>query len=144
MRRAAFTKRLGPYAWRLPGPGGVGPARPSPYSPRLLELMHQAATRSGIPLWPGIYAQVSGPSYETPAEIRALRAWSADAVGMSTAREAQIAYDLGMDCAALSGITNRAAGLGSGPIHHEEVLIVGKQLGDKTARLLGMFLTMLE
>ena len=133
-----------PYAWRLAGPGGVGPSRPSPYSPRLLEQMRQAATRCGIPLLPGIYAQLTGPSYETAAEIRALRAWGADAVGMSTAREAQTAHDLGMECAALSCITNRAAGLGSGAIHHEEVLMVGRQLADQITRLLAVFLTLLE
>ncbi|HYT93757.1 MAG TPA: purine-nucleoside phosphorylase, partial [Gemmataceae bacterium] len=68
-----------PYCWRLPGPGGVGPARPSPYAPRLLSVLSEAAATLGIELHQGIYGCVTGPSYETPAEIRALRSWGADA-----------------------------------------------------------------
>src|SRR5262245_42304429 len=87
-----------PCAWRQ--------AVSSPYSPRLRELLMRAAERCDIAPLAGTYAQVTGPCYETPAEIRALRAWGADAVGMSTAREAAAAYDIGMECAALSCITN--------------------------------------
>jgi purine-nucleoside phosphorylase len=133
-----------PHAWRLPGPGGLGERRPSPYSPGLLQLLQQAAARRGLALLAGTYAQVPGPSYETKAEIRALRAWGVDAVGMSTACEIEAAHGLGMECAALSCITNRAAGLGSGPIHHDEVLAIGNQLADATATLIHEFLDLLR
>lgn len=91
------------------------------YSERLLDL---------LPLPRGVYAQLTGPCYETPAEIRALRTLGADAVGMSTGREIETAFALGMECAAISCITNKAAGLGSGAIHHGEVLEVGRRTRD--------------
>jgi purine-nucleoside phosphorylase len=69
----------------------------------------------------GVYAALTGPCYETPAEIRALRAMGADAVGMSTAMEAEVAAELGLAVAGVSCITNKAAGLGSGPLSHHEV-----------------------
>src|SRR5205085_6618508 len=81
-----------------------------------------------LPLPRGIYAQLSGPSYETPAEIRALRTLGADAVGMSTGREIEAGHALGMECAAISCICNQAAGLGDGAIHHGEVLEVGRRV----------------
>jgi purine-nucleoside phosphorylase len=111
-----------PACWKQPGPGALGPARPSPYSARIRGLLQEAARTLGMELPEGIYASVTGPSYETPAEIRALKQWGADAVGMSTAREIQTGYELGLECAALSCITNRAAGLAAGAIHHGEVL----------------------
>jgi purine-nucleoside phosphorylase len=88
------------------------------------------------PLPTGVYAQLTGPSYETPAEIRALRTCGADAVGMSTAREIQTGVTLGMECVGISCITNKAAGLGSGPIHHEEVMEVGRKVKEKLLILL--------
>jgi len=104
--------------------------RVSPYSPRLLEL---------LPLPTGVYAQLIGPCYETPAEIRALRSCGVDAVGMSTAREIDTAHTLGMECAAISCITNKAAGLGSGPISHEEVLDTGRRARARIIRVLDAF-----
>ena len=68
----------------------------------------------GMALTPGVYAALTGPSYETPAEIRALRGAGADAVGMSTSREALAGRAAGLRVAAISFITNRAAGLGGG------------------------------
>jgi purine-nucleoside phosphorylase len=133
-----------PYCWREPGPGGLGPARPSPYSPRLLELLARAAQERGIRLTQGIYAQLTGPCYETPAEIRALRTWGADAVGMSTAREIQAGRDLGLECAAVSGISNRAAGLSAGPLDHKEVLAAGATLSERMADLIEGFLGQLS
>ena len=65
-------------------------------------------------------AALPGPCYETPAEIRALKAWGADAVGMSTAREIEAAHAASVECAAISLITNYAAGLSSAPLNHEE------------------------
>ena len=75
-----------PRPWLNPVPA-LGPPRPSPYSPQLLEVLSKAGRALGVELPEGIYASVTGPCYETPAEIRTLRAWGADAVGMSTARE---------------------------------------------------------
>jgi purine-nucleoside phosphorylase len=124
------------YCWRYPGPGGIGTSRPSPYSPRLARALSEAAAKVDVPLQPGVYAQVTGPCYETPAEIRALRTCGADAVGMSTAREVQAGFDLGLECAGLSLITNRAAGLCDGPLHHDEVLITAQARKDCLADLL--------
>ncbi len=132
-----------PWFWRHPGPGGLGPPRPSPYSPRLRELLQQAAGEQGIELPQGVYAAVTGPSYETPAEIRALRAWGADAVGMSTAREVEAGVQSGLECAALSCITNRAAGLSAEPLRHEEVLALAAAASDRLAGLLQRFLELL-
>jgi purine-nucleoside phosphorylase len=132
-----------PYCWRLPGPGGIGVQRESHYSPHLRVLLQQAGTEHGIPICEGVYAAVTGPNYETPAEIRALRAWGADAVGMSTTREAARCVELGMECVALSCITNRAAGLSSRPINHEEVLTTAAAQGANLARLLDAFLRLL-
>jgi purine-nucleoside phosphorylase len=130
-----------PSFWRLPGPGGLGSARPSPYSPRLRERLAQAAAETGIELHQGIYAAVTGPCYETPAEIRALRTWGADAVGMSTAREIQAGANAGLECAAVSCITNRAAGLSATPLNHEEVLATAAAQSTRLAVLLEHFLS---
>ena len=129
-----------PYWWRRPGSGGLGGSRPSPYSLRLRTALHEAASAAGVELHEGIYAAVTGPAYETPAEIRALRAWSADAVGMSTAREIQAGVEAGLECAAISCITNRAAGLSSAPLNHEDVLNVASRQAERVAALLEMFL----
>jgi purine-nucleoside phosphorylase len=132
-----------PYCWRHPGPGGLGARWLSPYSPRLLQLFQQAAREAGMLLHQGVYAAVTGPNYETPAEIRALRTWGADAVGMSTTREVQAGYDAGLECAALSCITNRAAGLSTGPINHEEVLTTAAAQSERLADLLERVLRLL-
>jgi purine-nucleoside phosphorylase len=132
-----------PYAWRLPGPGGVGPRRTNPYAPRLLDLLARSVDALGMELHQGIYAAVTGPCYETPAEIRALKVCGADAVGMSTAREIQAGHDAGMECAALSCITNRAAGLSAGPLDHKEVLMTAGAQSERLADLLEGFLRLL-
>src|SRR5262249_7096394 len=132
-----------PYCWRLPGPGGLGPPRESPYAPRLLALLSQAARGLRVEQHEGIYAAVTGPSYETPGEVRALRVWGADAVGMSTAREIQAGYEAGMECAAVSCITNRAAGLSAAPLDHAEVLATAAAQGQRLAGLLERFVSSL-
>jgi purine-nucleoside phosphorylase len=99
-----------------------GPVSPPPYSKRLLALLTRAAKSSGITLHQGVYASVTGPSYETKAEIRAFMALGADTVGMSTTREVQAGGELGLECAAVSCITNRATGLSDKTLTHEEVL----------------------
>jgi purine-nucleoside phosphorylase len=121
-----WTRR---HCWRQNHPS-------SPYSPRLLELLIETARGLGFDLPSGIYAAVTGPCYETPAEIRALRMCGADAVGMSTAREIEAGHELGMECAALSCITNRAAGLCTGPINHEEVLVTAAAQAERLSELL--------
>ncbi len=126
--------------WRHPGPGSVGGDRPSPYSSRLVSLLQETGQRLGRKLNPGIYASVTGPSYETLAEVRALKAWGADAVGMSTTREILAGYELGMQCAALSCITNRAAGLGDHPLDHSEVLVTAAAQSRFLAKFIEEFL----
>lgn len=122
--------------WRSERPA----SEPSPYDAALRESLQSSARRLGIELPAGIYAQMPGPCYETKAEIRALRACGADAVGMSTAREVEAAHALGLRCAAVSCITNRAAGLSAGPIHHGEVLDVSLKLRERLGFLLEGFL----
>jgi purine-nucleoside phosphorylase len=105
-----------PYFWRIPE------NNPSPYAPELLEQACRVAEQVGLPWATGVYASLTGPCYETPAEIRALRANGADAVGMSTAKEIEAGAALGLRCMAFSLITNCAAGLSDGPLSHAEVL----------------------
>jgi purine-nucleoside phosphorylase len=92
----------------------------------------------------GIYTAVTGPSYETPAEIRAMKAWGGDAVGMSTAREIQAGHDASLECAAVSLITNRAAGLSGMALNHEEVLAMATAQSMRLADLLEGFLAAID
>lgn len=92
------------------------------YSARLNASLVRAGERANIPVHQGVYLGVSGPTYETPAEIRAFRTLGADAVGMSTIPEAIMGRYCGMEVAALSCITNAAAGLGSEVLSHQHVL----------------------
>jgi len=132
-----------PRPWLYPGPGALGPPRPSPYSPRLLQVLTEAGRGLGWELPHGVYASVTGPCYETPAEIRALRAWGTDAVGMSTAREVEAAVELGMECAAVSCITNKAAGLSEGRLDHKDVLAAAALQTERLAHLIEGFLRLL-
>jgi purine-nucleoside phosphorylase len=93
-----------------------------PYSEKMIASLQLREAAAGRGLLAGTYAALTGPSYETPAEIRALRTCGADAVGMSTAREAEAAAQIGLEVAAISCITNRAAGLGTASLSHAEVL----------------------
>src|SRR4029079_9501223 len=92
------------------------------YSKRLRELADEAAREMSLPIEHGIYIAVHGPSYETPAEIRAFRVWGADAVGMSTVPEAIAARHMGIEVLGISCITNMAAGVLPQPLHHDEVM----------------------
>ncbi len=96
------------------------------YCPALRDRFRLAAEALGMALHEGIYAAVSGPQYETPAEVRMLRLLGADAVGMSTVLEVIQARALGLRVAALSCLTNWAAGLARGPIGHDEVVSAGR------------------
>ncbi|MDT8069296.1 MAG: purine-nucleoside phosphorylase [Terriglobia bacterium] len=106
------------------------------YSKRYREIAHDEARRLQIELFEGVYAALSGPSYETPAEIRYLRIIGADLVGMSTVPEVIVARHMGLTVLAVSCVTNMAAGMLDQPINHEEVLEVG-------ARVRGKFLALL-
>jgi purine-nucleoside phosphorylase len=112
------------------------------YAPELRRLLAQAAKLSGVTLSAGVYLAVSGPSYETPAEIRAFARWGADAVGMSTVPEAIVARQCGLRVAALSCITNRAAGLGGRSLSHEHVLRQSEKVKASTQQLLVQFATL--
>lgn len=109
------------------------------YDARLSRLLQQAAKRLKLRLHRGIYAAVPGPCYETPAEIRAFGRLGADAVGMSTVPEVIVARWCGLAVAGLSCITNLAAGRGSGPLSHAEVLEAGRRAGRTAADLLRGF-----
>ncbi len=92
------------------------------YSRKLVTSIENTALKLGIPLRKGVYVIMSGPSYETPAEIRMLRTLGADAVGMSTVPEAIVANHCGMQVAGISCITNMAAGILDQPLNHQEVM----------------------
>ena len=98
------------------------------YSARLRRLAQEEAARQGIPLSEGVYIAVLGPSYETPAEIRAFRTLGADMVGMSTVHEVIVARHMGIEVLGISLVTNAAAGVLNEPIHHEEVMEIGRRV----------------
>jgi purine-nucleoside phosphorylase len=106
------------------------------YSPRLRELAEEKARKIGVPLHQGVYACLSGPTYETPAEIRYLRIIGADLVGMSTVPEAIALNHMGAEVVAFSCVTNMAAGVTNAKINHEEVLETGRQVRDQFVRLI--------
>jgi purine-nucleoside phosphorylase len=114
--------------------------RPSPYDPRLLQRLQQAALAEDIELYQGVYCAVTGPCYETPAEVRAMKICGADAAGMSTAREACRAKELGLPVAAVSCIANHAAGISATPLSHREVLEAVAASADRVGRLFDAFL----
>ena len=106
------------------------------YSRALQELVVDAAKELGVTVRRGIYAALSGPSYETPAEIHMFRSFEADAVGMSTVPEAIVARHMGMNVLGISCITNMAAGISEQPINHEEVIETGEQVRATLTQLL--------
>jgi purine-nucleoside phosphorylase len=120
MAISAHLPLIGPSAWRALA---TDTSRSQPYSTRLLEVMIAHERSAGRELLSGVYAALTGPSYETPAEIRLLSQCGADAVGMSTALEAEAGARQGLEVAAISCVTNRAAGLGEAPLNHAEVLL---------------------
>ena len=111
-----------------PNDESLGPRFPDmtdAYDPSYRALAHEAAARLGLTLGEGVYAAWLGPAFETPAEIRMLRALGADLVGMSTVPEVLAARHMRIRCLALSCVTNAAAGVLDEPIDHEQVLEVG-------------------
>jgi purine-nucleoside phosphorylase len=108
------------------------------------EIAVEEAHAMGLELRRGIYAALSGPSYETPAEVRMLRTLGADAVGMSTVPEAIIAQQMGVKILGISCITNMAAGVIGEPIHHEEVMETGARVRDTFRELLRRIIPRLQ
>jgi purine-nucleoside phosphorylase len=106
------------------------------YSMALRTLAQEAAKDEGFALAEGVYLAVSGPSYETPAEIRAFRTLGATLVGMSTVPETIVARHMGIEVLGLSCVTNIAAGLGATPLSHQEVFETGRMVEHRLARLL--------
>ncbi len=106
------------------------------YDREYRRIAQEEAARLGIALQVGVYAGLAGPSYETPAEIRMIRGFGAQAVGMSTVPEAIVARHMGMRVLGISCITNLAAGVVGEPIRHEDVLEVGQQVAARLIALL--------
>jgi purine-nucleoside phosphorylase len=113
------------------------------YSTRLREKLDKAAEDIAMPLRRGVYAATLGPSYETPAEVKAFAWQGADAVGMSTVPEVIMARYHNIEVAGISCITNLAAGVSAKKLSHEEVLEVGKMAVGKLLKLLTKFLASL-
>jgi purine-nucleoside phosphorylase len=105
------------------------------YDGELRGVAHAAGERVGTPLREGIYCALSGPTYETPAEIRMLRVFGADLVGMSTVPEAIAARHMGARVLGISCVTNLAAGISATALSHEEVELVARQTREKFTRV---------
>jgi len=118
------------------------------YSGRLRRLAQQAARDEGILIGEGVYLAVSGPSFETPAEIRAFRTMGATLVGMSTVPETIVARHMGLEVLGISCVTNKAAGLSERPLSHEEVFetgrLVERRLSGVIERLVVWISTLME
>lgn len=113
------------------------------YSSSLQEIAKDCAKKISIDLKEGIYLQVTGPNYETPAEIHAYKVLGANAVGMSTACEVMTAVHAGMEVCGISCITNMAAGITGQPLDDKEVGEIASSISDKFAKLLKNILFMI-
>jgi purine-nucleoside phosphorylase len=130
---------LGPNEPRFAAVPGAGQRffdMSTAYSPAFRKLAIEEAARQGWKLNEGVYLAVLGPSYETPAEIRAFRTLGADLVGMSTVHEVIVARHMGIQVLGLSVVTNMAAGVLDQPIHHEEVMDIGRRIETQFTALL--------
>ena len=110
------------------------------YDKKLITALHSAADDHGIALREGVYAMMKGPSFESPAEIRALRMLGADAVGMSSVPEVVAAAHAGVSLCAMSCITNMAAGILDQPLTHEEVMETGRAVADDMKAVIDGFI----
>jgi xanthosine phosphorylase len=122
-----------------PNDDAIGPRFPSlrdAYDPELRRLLRAAADSLRIPLAEGVYLATAGPSFETPAEIRAFRTLGADAVGMSTVPEVILARHAGLKVAAVSAITNLAEGMGGEALSHEQTLRYANAAAGDLTRLI--------
>ena len=125
-----------------PNDDAVGPRFPSlrdAYDPELRATLHGAADRLGVALAEGVYLATAGPSFETPAEIRAFRTLGADAVGMSTVPEVILARHAGLRVVAVSAITNLAEGMGGEALSHEQTLRHAEVAAKDLTRLIVAF-----
>jgi purine-nucleoside phosphorylase len=109
------------------------------WSPRLRERLHAAAAAEGVALTEGIYVGLTGPTYETPAEVRMLASLGGHAVGMSTVLECIAARWVGLEVCGVSLVTNAGAGYSGEPLTHEEVLAAGQVAGPRLARVIRRF-----
>jgi purine-nucleoside phosphorylase len=129
-------------AWQNPLTGAVEPGdarfpdMSAPYSKRINQLARDAAQEEGVALLGGVYVGLLGPTYETPAETRMLATMGADVTGMSTVAEAIVAAAIGMEFAAISLVTNLAAGLSDETLTHDDVVNAAAAAGDGFGRLL--------
>jgi len=126
-----------------PNDDSIGPRFPplrDAYDPALLSTLRESARDLGIALAEGVYLAVTGPSFETPAEIRAYRTMGADAVGMSTVQETILARHCGLRVAAVSVITNLAEGMSDEALSHEQTLRAAQDGAGDLARLLLEFI----
>ena len=114
------------------------------YSKRMQQIIKKEAQKLGIPLKEGVYLQLTGPSYETPAEIRMYRTCGADAVGMSTACEAIAARHMGLEVCGISCITNLAAGLSGKELSHQEVQETADRVAQQFQSLVWELLSTVE
>jgi purine-nucleoside phosphorylase len=130
---------LGDHPLRGENDERFGPRFPdltSVYAQRLQDIVIDEANAMGLEVRRGIYAALSGPSYETPAEIHMIRTLGADVVGMSTVPEAIVARHMDMQVVGISCITNLAAGVSDQPIDHSQVMAIGERVrGSFTALL---------
>jgi purine-nucleoside phosphorylase len=106
------------------------------YAHELQEIVLMEARAMGMKMGRGVYASLTGPSYETPAEIHMVRTLGADAVGMSTVPEAIVARHMGMQVVGISCITNLAAGVSDEPVDHSQVMATGEQVREEFTELL--------
>ena len=116
--------------------GARFPDMSSVYDPALQEAVRSAATSIGVELREGVYMQVSGPNFETPAEIKAYASLGADVVGMSTACEAVAANHMGLRVCGISCVSNMAAGISKTPLTHDEVQKAANQAAPRFKRLI--------
>jgi inosine/guanosine/xanthosine phosphorylase family protein len=129
-----------------PNAAAIGPRFPDMtdvWDRELRRLLHLAADAEAVALADGVYASLLGPSYETPAEVRALARLGADAVGMSTALEAVAARWAGMKVCGVSLVTNPGAGLTGAQLSHAEVLAAAASAGPRLARVIARFVAAL-
>jgi purine-nucleoside phosphorylase len=123
-----------------PNPDELGPRFPDMtdvYDPALREIAEKACWKAGVAVRKGVYLGLTGPAYETPAEIRMARTLGADVVGMSTVLEAIAARHMGIRCLGISCVTNMAAGVLKKKIDHQEVLDVGERVKQGLLEVLG-------
>ncbi len=125
-----------------PNADELGPRFPDltdAWSPRLRDRLHAAGDAEGVPLVEGVYIGLTGPNYETPAEVRMLAAMGGHAVGMSTILECMAARWVGLEVCGVSLVTNAGAGYTGSPLTHDEVLASGRVSGPRLARVIRRF-----